>query len=63
LGAALQDEGENISVYGGASEGEGQYGLSAYQKCVTETVRRFGGLVAKYMGDGVFGYFGYSKAQ
>ena len=25
--------------------------ISAYQKCVTETVRRFGGFVAKYMGD------------
>ena len=27
--------------------------ISAYQKCVAETVRRFGGFVAKYMGDGV----------
>ena len=27
--------------------------ISAYQKCVTETVQRFGGFVAKYMGDGV----------
>ena len=26
--------------------------ISAYQKCVAETVRRFGGFVAKYMGDG-----------
>jgi class 3 adenylate cyclase len=25
--------------------------ISAYQKCVAETVRRFGGFVAKYMGD------------
>jgi class 3 adenylate cyclase len=25
--------------------------ISAYQKCVTEAVRRFGGFVAKYMGD------------
>ena len=24
-----------------------------YQKCVAETVQRFGGFVAKYMGDGV----------
>jgi class 3 adenylate cyclase len=32
--------------------------ISAYQKCVTETVRRFGGFVAKYMGDGVLVYFG-----
>ena len=27
--------------------------ISTYQKCVAETVRRFGGFVAKYMGDGV----------
>ena len=27
--------------------------ISAYQKCVAETVRRFDGLVAKYLGDGV----------
>ena len=33
--------------------------ISAYQKCVTETVQRFGGFVAKYMGDGVLIYFGY----
>jgi class 3 adenylate cyclase len=26
--------------------------ISAYQKCVAETVQRFGGYVAKYMGDG-----------
>ena len=25
--------------------------ISAYQKCVTEAVRRFGGFVAKYMGE------------
>jgi class 3 adenylate cyclase len=27
--------------------------ISAYQKCVAETVQHFGGFVAKYMGDGV----------
>jgi hypothetical protein len=27
-------------------------------KCVVETVQRFGGFVAKYMGDGVLVYFG-----
>ena len=27
--------------------------ISAYQKCVAETGGRFGGFVAKYMGDGV----------
>jgi class 3 adenylate cyclase len=26
--------------------------ISAYQKCVAETVRRFGGFVAQYLGDG-----------
>ena len=37
--------------------------ISAYQKCVAETVRRFGGYVAKYMGDGVLVYFGYPQAH
>jgi class 3 adenylate cyclase len=37
--------------------------ISAYQKCVAETVRRFGGFVAKYMGDGVLVYFGYPGAH
>jgi class 3 adenylate cyclase/predicted ATPase len=37
--------------------------ISAYHKCVTETVRRFGGFVAKYMGDGVLVYFGYPEAN
>jgi class 3 adenylate cyclase len=37
--------------------------ISAYQKAVTETVRRFGGFVAKYMGDGVLVYFGYPQAH
>jgi class 3 adenylate cyclase len=27
--------------------------ITGYQKCVAEAVRRFGGFVAKYMGDGV----------
>jgi class 3 adenylate cyclase len=36
--------------------------ISAYQKCVAETVARFGGFVAKYMGDGVLVYFGYPQA-
>jgi len=33
--------------------------ISSYQKRVAETVQRFGGSVAKYMGDGVLVYFGY----
>ena len=37
--------------------------ISAYQKSVAETVRRFGGFVAKYMGDGVVIYFGYPQAH
>jgi class 3 adenylate cyclase len=37
--------------------------ISAYQNCVAETVGRFGGFVAKYMGDGVLVYFGYPQAH
>ena len=37
--------------------------ISAYQQCVAETVQRFGGFVAKYMGDGVLIYFGYPQAH
>ena len=37
--------------------------ISAYQKCVAQTVERFGGFVAKYMGDGVLVYFGYPQAH
>ena len=37
--------------------------ISTYQKCVAETVQRFGGFVAKYMGDGVLMYFGYPQAH
>ena len=37
--------------------------ISAYQKCVAETVGRFDGFVAKYMGDGVLLYFGYPQAH
>ena len=37
--------------------------ISAYQTCVADTVRRFGGFVAKYMGDGVLIYFGYPQAH
>jgi class 3 adenylate cyclase/predicted ATPase len=37
--------------------------VSAFQKCVTETVDYFGGFVARYMGDGVLLYFGYPQAQ
>src|SRR3984885_9070953 len=37
--------------------------IAAYQKCVAEAVGRFGGFVAKYMGDGVLLYFGYPQAH
>jgi predicted ATPase/class 3 adenylate cyclase len=37
--------------------------ISAYQKCVAETVQHLGGFVAKYMGDGVLIYFGYPQAH
>ena len=37
--------------------------ISAYQKCVAETVQRFGGFVAKYMGDGVLIYFWYPASS
>ena len=37
--------------------------ISVYQNCVAETVRRFDGFVAKYMGDGVLVYFGYPQAH
>ncbi len=37
--------------------------ISAYQKSVAETVQRYGGFVAKYMGDGVLIYFGYPQAH
>jgi class 3 adenylate cyclase len=37
--------------------------ISAYQTCVADTVDRFGGFVAKYMGDGVLIYFGYPAAH
>ena len=32
-------------------------------RCVAETVGRFGGFVAKYMGDGVLAYFGWPQAH
>jgi class 3 adenylate cyclase len=37
--------------------------IGAYHKCVGETVARFDGFVAKYMGDGVLVYFGYLQAH
>ena len=37
--------------------------VGAYHRCVAETVARFAGFVAKYMGDGVLIYFGYPEAH
>ena len=37
--------------------------VSAYHKSIAETVHRFGGFVANYMGDGVLVYFGYPQAH
>jgi class 3 adenylate cyclase/predicted ATPase len=37
--------------------------IAAYHKCVAEAVRRFGGFVARYFGDGVLVYFGYPEAH
>jgi len=37
--------------------------VGAYHCCVADTVGRFAGFVAKYMGDGVLVYFGYPEAH
>jgi class 3 adenylate cyclase/predicted ATPase len=37
--------------------------IDAYHKCAANVVTRFGGYVAKYMGDGVLIYFGYPEAH
>src|SRR5215472_3366416 len=37
--------------------------IGAYHGCVADTVARFAGFVAKYMGDGVLVYFGYPEAH
>jgi len=37
--------------------------FGAYQRCCAELVKRNGGFVAKYMGDGVLAYFGYPQAH
>jgi class 3 adenylate cyclase len=37
--------------------------IGAYQRAVTLAVSKFGGFVAKYMGDGVLVYFGYPRAH
>ena len=37
--------------------------ISAYEKCVAETVRYFDGFVAQFTGDGFLAYFGYPLAH
>ena len=37
--------------------------ISSYQKTAVDTVDRFGGFVARYMGDGLLVYFGYPEAN
>jgi class 3 adenylate cyclase len=37
--------------------------IAAYHRAVAAVVRRFDGLVAKYMGDGVLAYFGFPRAH
>ena len=37
--------------------------IGPYHRCVADTVGRFDGFVAKYMGDGVLVYFGYPQAH
>jgi class 3 adenylate cyclase/predicted ATPase len=37
--------------------------IGVYHRCVADTVSRFDGFVAKYMGDGVLVYFGYPLAH
>jgi class 3 adenylate cyclase/predicted ATPase len=37
--------------------------IGAYHRCCTDQVKRNGGFVAKYMGDGVLTYFGYPRAH
>ena len=37
--------------------------LSGYHRVCSETIARFEGFVAKYMGDGVLAYFGYPQAH
>ena len=37
--------------------------IGVYHRRVAKTVQRFGGFVAKYMGDGVLMYFGYPQAN
>jgi class 3 adenylate cyclase/tetratricopeptide (TPR) repeat protein len=37
--------------------------ISTYQGCISETIGRHNGVIARYMGDGVLVYFGYPQAH
>ena len=37
--------------------------VAAYHRAATEAITRFGGYVAKYLGDGVMAFFGYPEAH
>src|SRR5215472_7128677 len=37
--------------------------IAAYHRVIAEVIARFGGFVARYMGDGVLTYFGYPQAH
>src|SRR5262245_18427346 len=37
--------------------------MALYHRCVADTVDRYDGFVAKYMGDGILLYFGYPRAR
>src|SRR5216683_8009370 len=37
--------------------------MAAYHRAIAEIVTRFGGFVAKHLGDGVLIYFGYPRAH
>src|SRR5260370_28399847 len=37
--------------------------IGAYHRCCAEIITKSTGFVAKYMGDGVLGYFGYPQAH
>src|SRR6201981_2813406 len=37
--------------------------MGAYHRCCAEQIEKFGGFVARYLGDGVLAYFGYPQAD